>query len=396
MACLVLVACTRRQPVSEVLPSRVLPVVRIDTRKPVAIDREHWRAATIGGDLFAAQSDISIKGRGNTTWERSDKKPYRIKLDEPVDLLGAHASKHYVLLSEAALPYAMITTVIGFEISRRMHMHYTPQVKPVELVLNGDYRGIYLLTEQVRVEPGRIEVAPWPRNNSWNNRGGWLLEVDGWNTYQRVNINSRMGVNIPVEYHYPKTLDAWQRRYITDRLEMIDRAICTPDKSSTDWERLVDIDALAKFYIVNELMDNCEAFSGSCWMSLGAADTAKLKFGPVWDFGSAFSHLYTDNPVPECFIYDNVPSYCSPLWLKELARFPRFQQCVRKHYRQFKQSQGDRLDAFIDGFVHQVEGACASEARRWPDSPVADLREQAAFAKQYLKRKISFLDSQWL
>ena len=218
-------------------------------------------------DGVSKEWDILIKGRGNTTWEWSEKKPYRIKLEESSAMLGLNESKHFVLLSEAAVPFAMISTILGFELSRRVGMDYTPEVKPVELVLNNDYQGLYLLTEQIRVEPNRINVKSWPRHNDWIDRGGWLLEIDGWNTYQRLTVNSRMGINISVEYHFPKTLKAWQREYINQLLARVDSAICVSDTMSVEWEKYVDIDAVAKFYLVNELMDNCAAFSGSCWLS---------------------------------------------------------------------------------------------------------------------------------
>ncbi len=394
-AVFLLTCCVEHPTVSSVRPSGVLPVFRIDTRKSMSVEsKDRWISGKLTIDSTDLVQKLYIKGRGNTTWRRSEKRPYRIKLDEATSLFEAKQSKHYVLLSEATSPYVMIATVMGFELSRRLGMDYTPQVSPIELVLNGDYRGVYLLTEQLRVEPGRVEVKPWPKRDSWTDRGGWLLEIDGWPTFQRLTINSRMGVNITLEYHYPSDLSLWQRKYINQLLDRVDSAICVADKSSTEWEQLVDIDALARFYIVNELMDNCEAFSGSCWLSRDAGDAAKFKFGPVWDFGSAFSHRYIDKP--ECFVYEEMPSYCSPLWLKELIRFPRFQQKVREHYRRLKAKDGDNLDGFIDEFVQRVAPACSCEASRWPQSPVANLKEQAEWAKQYYKRKIAFLDSKWL
>ena len=392
---LLLACCDGKHSSSDFKPSGALPVLRIDTKSNRPVDsKDRWRSANMQIDGVSKEWDILIKGRGNTTWEWSEKKPYRIKLEESSAMLGLNESKHFVLLSEAAVPFAMISTILGFELSRRVGMDYTPEVKPVELVLNNDYQGLYLLTEQIRVEPNRINVKSWPRHNDWIDRGGWLLEIDGWNTYQRLTVNSRMGINISVEYHFPKTLKAWQREYINQLLARVDSAICVSDTMSVEWEKYVDIDAVAKFYLVNELMDNCEAFSGSCWLSRDAADTAKIKFGPVWDFGSAFSHRYIDRP--DCFIYENVPKYCSPLWLSELVKFPRFRRRVRDYYTKFRKANGDQIDGFIDVFIEQVAEACISERNRWPNSPVAQLRKQGEFAKSYFRRKIKFLDSQWL
>lgn len=381
----------------DVQPSCSVPVIRLDTRNKAPItSREHWRAGMICVEDSSVELDMLVRGRGNTTWTLSDKKPFRIKLDDPYPLLGLHSSKHFVLLSEATTPFSMLAAIAAFELSRRLDMPFTPEAKPVELVINGEYNGLYLLTEQVRVEPARIDVKRWSRHPSQylNDTGGWLLEIDGWNTYSRINLPSQLGLTLPIEYHYPKQLDGWQRDYITQLLQRVDSAICTSDKNSRAWEDLVDIDILAKYYIINEVMDNCEAFSGSCWFSKRDMADSKIEFGPVWDFGSAFAHRSIDKP--ECFIYQEVPKYCSPLWLKELVRFPRFQECVKQHYRQLKAMQGDDLDAVIDDFVRQTHLASQAEAKRWPESPVGHLKENATWVKQYLKRKIQFLDKQWL
>ncbi len=393
---LILASCA--QPSKQVVePSHSVPIIHLDTRNKAPItSREHWRSGALSIEDSAFMINMQMRGRGNTTWTLSDKKPFRIKLDAPYPLLGLPCSKHFVLLSEATTPYSMLAAVAAFELSRRLDMPYTPQIKPVELVINGEYNGLYLLTEQIRVEPGKIDLQHWTRKPSeaQHDTGGWLLEIDGWNTYSRINLPSQLGVTLPIEYHYPKQLTDWQRNYITQLLQRVDSAICTNDKDSRVWEDLIDMDILAKYYIVNEIMDNCEAFSGSCWFSKQDMGSSKIMFGPVWDFGSAFAHRYIDKP--ECFIYQEMPNYCSPLWLKELVRFPRFQLCVQRHYRQLKAIHGDDLDAVIDDFVAQVSLASQAETRRWPNSPIGKIPENAPWVKQYLKRKIQFLDSQWL
>ena len=151
----------------DVQPSRSVPVIRLDTRNKAPItSREHWRAGMICVEDSSVELDMLVRGRGNTTWTLSDKKPFRVKLDDPYPLLGLHSSKHFVLLSEATTPFSMLAAIAAFELSRRLDMPFTPEAKPVELVINGEYNGLYLLTEQVRVEPARIDVKRWSRHPS--------------------------------------------------------------------------------------------------------------------------------------------------------------------------------------------------------------------------------------
>ena len=114
--------------------------------------------------------------------------------------------------------------------------------------------------------------------------------------------------------HSPKHLSDEQREYITRFLTEANDAIYCSDKSSTKWEEYIDIDALAVFYIVQEAVDNPEAFSGSCYMYKQRGDSTKLIFGPLWDCGSSF-HRFGSTYQFDDFIYENMPSYCRSRWI---------------------------------------------------------------------------------
>ena len=100
---------------------------------------------------------MQIKGRGNVSWKhKTEKKPYRIKLDAKAALCGMRKDKHWVLLPKNDSKLSYYVDEAGFELSRRVGMAWTPSLQPIELVLNGDYFGLYLLIEKVRVEKNRV------------------------------------------------------------------------------------------------------------------------------------------------------------------------------------------------------------------------------------------------
>ncbi len=102
---------------------------------------------------------LQIRGRGNYTWKDFDKKPYRLKFDKKASPLGMNKSKHFVLLAHADDNMCFLRNTVGFELSRQLGLAYTPEQRPVEVVLNGDYIGLYMLNENIRVDADRVNIT---------------------------------------------------------------------------------------------------------------------------------------------------------------------------------------------------------------------------------------------
>ena len=109
-----------------------------------------------------------IRGRGNSTWLWYPKKPYRIKLDEKASILGLEEEKDWVLLANYRDPTHLMNTFV-FEMGRGLGMPYSNHTRYVEVTLNGDYIGLYQLTEQVEQGKNRVNIS---------GKQGWLLSLD--------------------------------------------------------------------------------------------------------------------------------------------------------------------------------------------------------------------------
>ena len=99
---------------------------------------------------------MQIRGRGNYTWTLN-KKPFRIKLDTKQKVLGMKSNRHFCLMAHASWN-DFLTNTVGFELSRRIGLAYTPAQVPVEVVLNGQYIGLYFLTEKIVVGENRVNI----------------------------------------------------------------------------------------------------------------------------------------------------------------------------------------------------------------------------------------------
>ena len=389
--------------------SGTLPVLFINTDSAAAIVSKEeyihadWWLDPMGIDgvdslgSYRQPLRMQIKGRGNSTWKNLEKKSYRLKFDEKHKVLGMHSSRHWALQAQALLWMGQVSDALPFEIGRRMGMAWNPHMEPVEVVLNYQYIGLYFLTENVRVAKNRVNVI---EQNDFETEldqitGGWLLEIENYVQHDNIIFTEGNGQPFWVTVHSPELLSEEQRDYITNFLLETDSAIYVEDKESQLWEQYIDIDSLAIYYIVQEIMDNPEAFSGSCYIHKQRGGDTKLIFGPLWDCGSSYyrwSETYGFNE----FIYENVPSYCRSRWIGEIAKFPRFQERVRFHWKRFYQEVYPEMDEFMDQFVAKIEQAGNADHVRWPQYPSDNTTDRLnQFGKPSFHKKVEWLNTQW-
>lgn len=384
--------------------SGTLPVMYINTEegKPI-VDKINYVNATYYVDPMGIESVeavgssdnpqvLLIRGRGNYTWGYFDKKPYRIKLDKKTALLGMKKSKHFVLLAHADDQVAFLRNTVSFEISRRIGMPYTPEQRPIEVVLNGDYIGLYFLTENIRVDKDRVNITEQADEETATEAitGGWLVEIDNNRNTEQIQLSVE-GTDLEwlwITYHSPEVLSEEQTAYLTTQFETIKQVIYTADKESKELEQLVDMTSLAKYYIIQEVVDHLEGFLGSCWIYKDRGEE-KWHFGPVWDFGHAFNSSHSKQK----FIYEDTPFPVSII--KEIAKFPRFQEEVKRIWNEFYPVKLEGIEDFMNSFLSQISEAANSNAQRWPTYGNADVWKSSQPAFTRLRSKTAWLDSQW-
>ena len=194
-----------------------------------------------------------------------------------------------------------------------------------------------------------------------------------------------------VTSHSPEVLSTEQYDYIYALIDSVERNISTDDKDNREWERIIDIDSLACFYIVNEVLDNIEAFHGSCWIHKERGPATKLIFGPVWDFGNAYNR-----PIDEMdFIYNQKePRHYSSHWIDRISTFNHFQERVAFHWQRIKDADALDIDAFVDDFLTVITPAAALDYERWHNNS-ENLRRRAGAFMEMFNAKVAWLDERW-
>ena len=380
--------------------SETLPVLFINTQNGATItSKETYINATYYLDAIGIdgiepignieqQLDMEIRGRGNYTWRDFEKKPYRLKLGKKQSLLGMNKSRHFVLLADADDNFAHLRNSVGFELSRRLGLKYTPDQQPVEVVLNGNYIGLYMLTENIRVAKDRVNIVEQADycTHPDSITGGWIIEIDNYDEAEQVRITESNGEMLRFTYKSPELLSDAQRNYLTSQVKAIDRAVYISDKSSTEWENIVDIDSLARFYIVQEIMDNAESFHGSCYIHKDfMAD--RWIFGPVWDFGNSYRRNWHE------FIYQNPPF--GQNWIGEMAKFPRFQAKVVEVWQEFRAYQCATLHDYVESFISTIETASVHDYKRWPQYGTNNIHSVKNSFLDRLDNRLDWLVRQW-
>ncbi len=393
-------------------PSRTIPLIFINTQdsapivtKDYYINGKLWidNCNTAGFESLASEGaplDIEIKGRGNVTWLAFYKKPYKIKFSGKVSPLGLDRSKHFILVPRAQDYDGYVRNTTGFELSRLLEMSYTTSEVPVELVLNGEYQGLYFFGENIRVESGRVEII---EQNEYETdpyliTGGWLLENRGYEN----PIHQQFENNDPTKNHYafesksPEHYSQEQQNYISTFISQADSCIFVDDKTDTGWEQYLDISSIAKFYVIQEVLENVEAFTASLFMYKDIGENEKFHFGPVWDFDSSyFNSKLVQHTTADNFIF-NYDTGFAAMWIEELCKFPHFQQEIKKVWKQFKNTKClEKLVTHIFEFKNFFKTAQVKDLQRWPTYASSHMPEDTEMYIQRLTEKVAWLDEQW-
>ncbi len=382
-------------------PSGTLPVVYITTQNNTEItSTENYINATFYIDAKASgytslgsatsQTAMKIRGRGQSSWNNYDKKPYRFKLTIGTQLLDMSKSKNFALMAYADDSNAFLRTTTGYKVSQLMKLAYTPDRRAVELVLNGDYKGLYFLTETVRIDKDRVPIVKQDDNATDASiiTGGWLLEIDNADAAEQVSITEGNGAKARFTYKDPEELSTQQESYLMEQLNGMNNAIYATDKNSATWQNYIGLDTLARYYIVQEVMDNTEAFYGSTYLYKDRGATSNWNFGPVWDFGNSLRRN------EKKFLYHDSP-FSPQIWIAEIVKFPAFQTKVKELWPDFYNNQYPSISAHIDNFITSIKSAAACDAQRWPaygtTNPIAD----ASAWKALLDARVKWLNEQW-
>ena len=267
---------------------------------------------------------MSIRGRGNSSWKMSQKKPFKIKLETKTDVLGLGTNKHWVLVANAFDPSLMRDRITGW-LGDEMGFAFTPRGVPVDVVMTGAeygtrYLGSYYLSENVRVGENRLEIAELKESdtdpevitggyllqNAMQVRAGspdrfytrrgvdWSTDTPSFDTEAPSLAGSLIGEGEEALEDNELT-DAYENRvqqdYIQDYIRSFEDVLF---EEGTAYRDLMDIESAAKYWLVQVFSLNDDAYATGSTYIYKDRDTndsvSKIFWGPLWDFDYAWGY----------------------------------------------------------------------------------------------------------
>ena len=256
-----------------------------------------------------------IRGRGNSTW-KWPKKPYKLKLEEDAALVGARAHDEWVLLAGYA-DRSSLRTAAAFAIAAQTTLRWTPKYRYVDVVLNGQPQGLYLLTEQVEQGRGRVELPD----------SGFLLEIN-----QRYLRDGEPGFRTkrgtPVAFKDPDEVTRRQRRTVRRAIREFEEDLYGP--AFTDRKRgyaaHINVRSVIDWYLVEEFFRNQDSnFRSSVHFSWRPG--GRIRFGPVWDFDLSGGTRWQSQDIPQGWL-----TRVGTHWVSRMLEDPSFSRRVKNRW----------------------------------------------------------------
>lgn len=335
-----------------------LPVMRINTVGGVPITSKDYYVnahMTLTEDVLTrgpgdvVEADLQIKGRGNSTWVQA-KKPYRLKFNEKIALLGEHKDKSWILLANYT-DKSMVRNHLAFALGKMSNLDWTPSSHFVELYLNGQYNGTYLLCEKIKISNHRVAVGD----------DGFILEVDEKAPLDEEARYFTLGtISYPVSIKEPEgEFGDANYFYAASFMGDVENALFTG--SGNLWEDYMDLDSFVDWYIIHEISKNEDSmFHLSCYMNFTRG--GKLKMGPIWDFDIAFGNVKEDSNTTAMLPQGLMLDWSQ--WYSRLMDNPVFVKRLKERYDYFY-SHKNEIMSFINQDAHYLRYAAQENNNKW-------------------------------
>lgn len=231
---------------------------------------------------------MSLHPRGNMTWAGGRKKPFALRLEHAEDLLGMGKNKKWNLIANSQ-DKSLMKNEMFYQMAEEIGLAYTPLAENVSLYVDGNYQGVYLLTTKISVDKNRVNLK----------KGDFLVNWGAPNAVQKLTYTSDRwepdSVTVPsyAELVWPEndTDTAWKQEFLQKLVTAIE------DTGNDDYLEYLDIESMVKYYWVQEISLNSDAFYRSAY-AYYKKDTGKLYMGPVWDMDMSNGSILTKEDIP--------------------------------------------------------------------------------------------------
>lgn len=346
-----------------------------------------WTRLSDPSNVYNGHIGIGIRGATSSGYPQT---PFSIETrnadgtNNNVPLLGMPQENDWALLSNYN-DRSLVRNALATHLARAMGQ-YAPRMHLCEVLLDSAYRGIYVLTETIKRDNGRVDIARLDstENTGEPRTGGYILEQNLWtpqNSFQS-NFSPIDHPGLPVRFLYdypePDVITDAQRTYIATFIDTLETALYSTGFTDpvSGYRAHLDVPSFINYFLVNELARNNDGFKKSVFFHKDRnSNDRRLKAGPVWDFDWAWKNLWgcslfsnTDGSGWAHRINDCPTDNYSTGWYIRLLQDPAFAnelRCTYEEHRTGVLSQSS-LHAWIDSVGTLVAVAQQRHFQKWP------------------------------
>ncbi len=328
---------------------------------------------------------IGIELRGSSS-QGYPQKPYLFETRNSdgsnlnVSILGLPEENDWVLLSNYN-DKSLMRNILGYQLFERLG-HYAPRAKLVDVILNNEYQGIYILTEKIKRDKNRVDIANLKEEDIEGEEltGGYIFKIDYWTNddswespYHPIN---HPDFNVHFVFHDPDwdELVYQQKNYIENYVTSFEAALYSSNYTdeTQGYPNYIDVGSFIDYFLVSEVSRNNDGFKKSRYFHKDK--NGKIVAGPVWDFDWAWKN------INECYIFkatdgsgwsykvnDCNPGVKSPGWMIRLFYDEKFKNEVNCRYFNLRTNalSDETVFGMIDSLYTEVKNAQVKHFQKW-------------------------------
>ena len=280
---------------------------------------------------------------------------------------------------------AMIRNVLTYKIGNEMGS-WAPRTQMCEVILNGDYIGVYVFMERIKVNPGRVNIDPLNYSDTLNNEltGGYIVKIDKTTAGGVISWNSPYtsaapgSSNIGFQLHEPDAIAMHpsQLQYIEDLVTNWENALAGPNFTDPvlGYKPFIDEASFIDFMLVNELSKNVDGYRISTYLHKNrVSEGGELVAGPLWDFNLAFGNSNYCQGSDTTGWEINFNSVCgggwqNPFWWGRLLEDSTYSHALKCRWLELRQTSlnTDYILSYIDSMATVLAEPATRNYNRWP------------------------------
>ncbi len=320
-------------------------------------------------------------------------------------ILGMPRESDWMFKAEY-LDNTIIKNTVAYEMARRMG-RYAPRTRPCEIILDDEYVGVYVLTEKVKRDKNRVDIAKLTPTDTIGSAltGGYIIEMNinddpsDWTSEFAPSNMASTSLEVEFKHVYPKSavIRPPQHDYIRNFVGDFEYTLAGSDfkDPNTGYRKYINVGTFIDFLIVNEYSVNYDSYGRSTFM-YKEKDSAggKLKIGPPWDYDRAMDYNIPNSTNGWVWEITH-PYWPFPFWWSRLWQDENYRHELACRWTMLRQStlRTDAFMALIDSSAATLNEAQQRNFRIWNTLGNSTYAVQIDSLKSYMTRRLTWMDA---